>query len=86
MQVYYSNKNFYKSRSSFQLPNDIQTIKINKNDLNDLHRMRKDGGFDKKVQLTLTSRRNVMSIDQLLENSLNVKKTVKLLIYVKHQR
>ena len=34
----------------------------------------------------LTSRRSVMSIDQLLEDLFNVKKTVKLLIYVKDQR
>ena len=38
-------QNSYKSRSSFQLPNDIQTIK---NDLNSLHRMWKDSGFDKQ--------------------------------------
>ena len=37
-------------------------------------------------QLMLTLRRNVMSIDQLLENFFNVKKTVKLLINVKHHR
>ena len=39
-----------------------------------------------KVQLMLTSRRNVMSKDQLLENLFNAKKTVKLLISVKHPR
>ena len=39
------NKNSCKSRSFFQLPNDIQTIK---NDLNSLHRMWKDSGFDKQ--------------------------------------
>ena len=47
--------------------------------------MWKDSGFD-KVQLMLTSRRNVMSIDQLLENLFKVMKTVKLFIYVKHPR
>ena len=45
LQVYYSNKNSHKSRSSFQLPNDIQTIK---NELESLHRMWKDSDFDKQ--------------------------------------
>ena len=45
LQVCYSNKNSYKSKSFFQLPSDIQTIK---NDLNSLHRLWKDTGFDKQ--------------------------------------
>ena len=44
-QVCYGNKISHKSRRSFQLPNDVQTIK---NDLNSLHRMWKDSGFDKQ--------------------------------------
>ena len=43
--VSYSNRNFHKSKNYFQLPNDIQTVK---NDLNSLHRMWKDSGFDKQ--------------------------------------
>ena len=43
LQVSYGNKNSHQSRSYFQLPNDIQTIK---SDLNSLHRMCKDCGFD----------------------------------------
>ena len=39
LQVYHSIKNSHKIRSSFQLSNDIQTIK---NYLNSLHRMWKD--------------------------------------------
>ena len=45
LQVSYSNRNSHKSKSYFQLFNDIQTIK---NDLNSLHRMWKDSGFDKQ--------------------------------------
>ena len=45
LQVYYSNKNSHKSTNSFQLPNDIQTIK---NDFNSRHRMWKNSGFDKQ--------------------------------------
>ena len=73
LQVSYSNKNSHKSRCYFQLPYDIQTTK---NDLNSLHRMWKESGFDKQSSTMLTSRRNVMNIDQLLENLFNAKKTV----------
>ena len=45
LQVCYSNKNSYKSKSFFQLPSDIETIK---NDLNSPHRLWKDTGFDKQ--------------------------------------
>ena len=45
LQVSYSNRNSHKSKSYFQLPSDIQTVK---NDLNSLHRMWKDSGFDKQ--------------------------------------
>ena len=39
-----------------------------------------------KVQLMLNSSQHVMSIGQPLENLLDAKKAVKLLIYVKQQR
>ena len=80
-QVSFINKNSHKSRGYFQLTNDIQAIK---NDSSSLHIVWKDRGFEKQSTTHIDFKAKRNEYRSAIRKFIAVKKTVKLLIYVKH--